>query len=216
MWGQDLEHKVAKSLTAQQIKYLNLLSKFDPWVVGGTIRDAIMGYESDDLDMVVANEMYKPAVERLKDYSMLIKENRHGNARLVLNCGLKVDLWTPSRFFGGTHDFKHMLEKFDYSCNAVAFSPLHGLCGAPQSYEDISRNLLRPLEHRWSFQSPSEYAHLIGRGIGLVRRRCFVPIESQFFEIALENMDENLLSARYGVSKEQAAQVLSKRPANPT
>lgn len=208
MWGQDLEHKVAKSLTAQQIKYLNLLSKFDPWVVGGTIRDAIMGYESDDLDMVVANEMYKPAVERLKDYCRSIRENRHGNARLDLNCGLKVDLWTPSRFFGGTPDLKNMLESFDYSCNAVAFSVLYGLYGSPQSYEDINRKFLRPLEHRWSVQSPSEYSHLIGRGIGLVNCRRFVPVKSPFFKMALKNLDENLLSTRYGVSKKYAAEVL--------
>lgn len=199
-------------LDAVAIEVLQVLDSCDPWLVGGAVRDLLCGRVSArDLDVVVPDSRYLRAVSIAElNYGPAVL-NRHGNQRYLCTDGLKLDLWSPRRFFGGYANVPAMLENVDYTCNAVALSRSSGFVASLSAVCDIEARVLRPIEARWISQSAIEYAHLVGRGVNFVRKLGLRPVNSQLFCLALEQMDEAVLRGRYDLEPVVANQFLGNR-----
>ncbi len=126
------------------------------WVVGGAVRDALLGRAPDELDVVLesAPEAFAAALgEPLEEH-----EERFGTAKLRVD-GLRVEL-TRAR----TEIYPHPgalpevtpapvaedLERRDVSVNAIALRPGEPLRAVPGALEDLQAGVLRVL-HADSF-----------------------------------------------------------------
>lgn len=186
------------------------MQAFEPWVVGGTVRDALMQGTAcvKDVDMVVPNQHFANAVEEAHRLFGPWHANRHNNPRFCLPSGLNLDLWCPSRFFEGFDDIVSMLNAVDFSCNALAYSLSAGLIGVGSAISDLDRHLLRPIGTQWYSQSPTELAHVLGRAVRFVREKGFVPVNSDLFSNALIHLDPTVLHSRYGLDVATARRVV--------
>ena len=136
---------------------LELISKleeagFETWVVGGCVRDHLMGNVPHDYDCCTAAE--PEAMQALfADRQLVLAGLKHGTVGVVTEAGV-VEI-TTFRTEGGYLDSRHPdwvkfvrdvkedLARRDFTVNAMAYSPRRGLCDPFGGQADLKNGLLR-------------------------------------------------------------------------
>jgi len=108
------------------------------YLVGGYIRDALMGCRSSDRDYIVVGDL-KTFVNEIRDIfgGTIIEFKREGFIRLGFREGLTFDFSKPQGSL--TED----LSKRDFTINAIAWSPQTGIIDTHNGAADIARKIIR-------------------------------------------------------------------------
>ena len=125
---------------------------YETWVVGGCVRDHLMGNAPHDYDCCTA-----AAPETMQaifaDRQLVLAGLKHGTVGVVTESGV-VEI-TTFRTEGGYLDSRHPdwvrfvrdvkedLARRDFTVNAMAYSPRRGLCDPFGGQEDLKNGLLR-------------------------------------------------------------------------
>jgi tRNA nucleotidyltransferase/poly(A) polymerase len=107
-------------------------------LVGGYIRDALMGLRSSDRDYIVDADL-KIFVNEIRDIfgGTIIEFKREGFIRLGLRDGLTFDFSKPQG------SLAEDLSKRDFTINAIAWSPEEGMIDIYNGAADITRKIIR-------------------------------------------------------------------------
>jgi tRNA nucleotidyltransferase (CCA-adding enzyme) len=125
---------------------------FETWVVGGCVRDHLMGNVPHDYDCCTAA---KPEQMQalFADRQLVLAGLKHGTVGVVTEAGV-VEI-TTFRTEGGYLDSRHPdwvkfvrdvkedLARRDFTVNAMAYSPRRGLCDPFGGQADLKNGLLR-------------------------------------------------------------------------
>ena len=125
---------------------------YEAWVVGGCVRDHLMGNAPHDYDCCTAAE---PDVMQtlFSDRQLVLAGLKHGTVGVVTDSGV-VEI-TTFRTEGGYLDSRHPdwvrfvrdiredLARRDFTVNAMAYSPRRGLCDPFGGQADLTNGLLR-------------------------------------------------------------------------
>jgi tRNA nucleotidyltransferase/poly(A) polymerase len=108
------------------------------YLVGGYIRDALMGCHSSDRDYIVDGDL-KTFVKEIRDIfgGTIIEFKREGFIRLGFREGLTFDFSEPQG------SLKVDLSKRDFTINAIAWSPEEGMIDIYNGAADITRKIVR-------------------------------------------------------------------------
>ncbi|MBR6523015.1 MAG: HD domain-containing protein [Clostridia bacterium] len=136
------------------LKAINILSGggFEAFVVGGCVRDMIMGKVPDDYD-ITTNALPGQTVECFKDYKVIETGIKHGTVTVVID-GENIEITTyrvdgeyldnrrPEnvRFTGSLEED---LKRRDFTMNAIAYSPDKGIIDPLGGEQDIKNGLIR-------------------------------------------------------------------------
>ena len=136
------------------LELINTLEEagFETWVVGGCVRDHLMGNVPHDYDCCTAAE--PEAMQALfADRQLVLAGLKHGTVGVVTEAGV-VEI-TTFRTEGGYLDSRHPdwvkfvrdvkedLARRDFTVNAMAYSPRRGLCDPFGGQADLKNGLLR-------------------------------------------------------------------------
>lgn len=110
------------------------------YLVGGFLRDTISGAYSTDRDYVLSGDVFSFAYDIQKiTGGTIVKFKKEGIVRLVVGKNFTLD-------FSQLNDTLRMdLLKRDFSINAIAWSPLHGLIDICGGISDISKKTVRAI-----------------------------------------------------------------------
>lgn len=127
-------------------------SGFEAWLVGGAVRDAYLNVDSLDWD--IATSAPPSSVELVfSDYHVIPIGVQHGTVRVVTD-DMEVDI-TTYRVDGDYKDGRHPdsisfvssldedLARRDFTMNAMAYHPLHGLYDPYHGVRDLDDRLIR-------------------------------------------------------------------------
>ena len=108
------------------------------YLVGGYIRDALMGCRSSDRDYIVEGDL-KTFVNEIRDIfgGTIIEFKREGFIRLGFREGLTFD------FSEAQGSLTEDLSKRDFTINAIAWSPEEGMIDIYNGAADITRKIIR-------------------------------------------------------------------------
>lgn len=125
---------------------------FSCYCVGGCVRDSLLGNVPHDYDLCSA-----ATPEQMKavfaDYSLVLSGEKHGTVGVITPEGV-VEI-TTFRTEGEYHDNRHPdwvsfvteinadLSRRDFTVNAMAYSPEHGLADPFHGQEDLANGILR-------------------------------------------------------------------------
>ena len=136
------------------LELINTLEEagFETWVVGGCVRDHLMGNVPHDYDCcTVAEPEQMQAL--FADRQLVLAGLKHGTVGVVTEAGV-VEI-TTFRTEGGYLDSRHPdwvkfvrdvkedLARRDFTVNAMAYSPRRGLCDPFGGQADLKNGLLR-------------------------------------------------------------------------
>lgn len=175
------------------------------YLVGGLLRDVLLGIASEDLDLVVEGDAPALARELSEELGAgLVVHPQFGTATVTLD-GSRLDLVTARkevylrpadlpRVSPGTIDDD--LARRDFSINALALSltePRPAIRDPHGGIDDISRGLVRVLHRRSFADDPTR----ILRAVRYEQRLGF-RIEDETLSLAQEAMDQGYLAAVSG------------------
>lgn len=133
---------------------LNLLSKngFEAFVVGGCVRDSILGLTPNDWD-ICTNAKPDKVQEIFKSYNIFDNGIKHGTLSVVLENevfeittyrvdGEYIDNRHPNSVVF-TDDIVKDLSRRDFTINAIAYNEKVGIVDPFNGQEDLSNNLIR-------------------------------------------------------------------------
>ena len=125
---------------------------FACYAVGGCVRDWLLGKSCSDYDLCTA-----ATPEQIKalffDHNLVLAGEKHGTVGIVTDCGV-VEI-TTFRTEGGYLDNRHPdwvrfvdrieddLSRRDFTVNAMAWSPIRGLCDPFGGRSDLEKGILR-------------------------------------------------------------------------
>jgi len=148
-----MEKKISISLPEEVREILGKLhnSGFDSYIVGGCVRDSILGREPKDWD-VTTNAKPEEIIEVFKDYKTVLTGIEYGTVVVVINSqNFEV---TTYRIDGEYKDGRHPegvyfvnnlvsdLSRRDFTMNAMAYRP-EVLIDPFNGYEDIENKTIR-------------------------------------------------------------------------
>ena len=125
---------------------------YETWVVGGCVRDALLGLEPHDYDLCTA-ALPETIKEVFSDHSLVLAGEKHGTVT-VLTEGGPLEI-TTYRLEGDYADSRRPgwvrfvedvdldLSRRDFTVNAMAYSPDRGLRDPFGGREDLERKCLR-------------------------------------------------------------------------
>ena len=125
---------------------------FAAYLVGGCVRDAVLGIQPSDYDMCTA-ALPEQTEAVFSDCQLVLAGKKHGTVGVVV-AGHVVEI-TTFRTEGGYADNRHPewvkfvptieedLARRDYTVNAMAWSPLRGFADPFGGREDLKNKLLR-------------------------------------------------------------------------
>ena len=125
---------------------------FEAWVVGGCVRDSLLGIVPHDYDVCTA-ALPEQTQAVFADRRLVLAGVRHGTVGVVTEAGV-VEI-TTFRTEGGYTDSRHPgwvrfvptieqdLARRDFTVNAMAWSPVRGYADPFGGAEDLRRGLLR-------------------------------------------------------------------------
>jgi tRNA nucleotidyltransferase (CCA-adding enzyme) len=187
-WTDNLEHLLKETLTPRQYEILIYLGKeaqslgMKAYIVGGIVRDIMLGRESLDLDVVVEGN----AVDFLKSINQegchISLHERYKTGSLIFSDGMKVDVATARREFYeyplaqprvSSDSLKHDLYRRDFTINAMAVSITPDSWGTLIDYfggrRDLNKKTLKVLHNLSFVEDPTR----VIRGIRLEQRLNF-------------------------------------------
>ncbi len=125
------------------------------WVVGGAVRDALLGREPGELDVVLGGDL--PAFAAAFGTELIEHHERFETGTLRTREGLRVDL-ARARRERYVHpgalpdvepaDLEADLARRDVTVNAIALRPEEALRGVPGALDDLAAGVLRVLHAR--------------------------------------------------------------------
>ncbi|MDI9591375.1 MAG: HD domain-containing protein [Acidobacteriota bacterium] len=127
---------------------------FEAWVVGGWVRDALMGEPSHDVD-VTTSALWQQSAAALRAAGLVVHETgaAHGTVTAVVG-GSPVEV-TTYRVEGAYSDHRHPdevrfvgsvlddLSRRDFTINAIAYHPARGLLDPFGGRRDLEAGLIR-------------------------------------------------------------------------
>lgn len=125
---------------------------YEAYIVGGCVRDSIMGFTPHDFD-VTTSALPKETKKVFKDMRVIETGIKHGTVT-VLSDGIPVEI-TTYRVDGEYHDsrrpesvsftrsLKEDIARRDFTMNGIAYSPKRGWFDEFGGAEDIKRGIIR-------------------------------------------------------------------------
>ncbi len=125
---------------------------FEGWLVGGCVRDSLMGKVPHDWD-VTTSAFPGEMLELFADYRLIETGLQHGTVTVVIR-GEQIEI-TTFRIDGEYRDNRRPssveftsniaedLSRRDFTVNAMAFSPTRGLCDLFGGREDLEARVIR-------------------------------------------------------------------------
>ncbi len=141
-------------IPSQVNKALSILSAagYEAYVVGGAVRDAVMGRPVNDWD-VTTSAMPQETEAAFEGFKVIETGIKHGTVTVIIDsCHIEI---TTFRIDGGYSDNRHPdyveftdditldLSRRDFTCNAVAYSPEKGFKDPFGGVEDIKNGVIR-------------------------------------------------------------------------
>lgn len=125
---------------------------FQAYIVGGCVRDAILGLEPNDYDMCT-NALPEETEAVFADHKLVLAGKKHGTIGVITNGGI-IEI-TTFRTEGNYTDNRHPewvkfmpnieddLARRDFTVNAMAYSPSRGLQDPFGGREDLKNHILK-------------------------------------------------------------------------
>ena len=154
--GTDIEGRLARELPAYARRVVDALEAagYEAWVVGGWVRDALLGTPGHDVDVTTSAPWQKTAaVLRAAGIAVHETGTAHGTVTAVVG-GRPVET-TTYRVEGGYSDRRHPdevrfvtdvredLARRDFTVNAMAFHPERGLLDPFGGERDLAARVIR-------------------------------------------------------------------------
>lgn len=154
--GTDIESRLARELPAYARRVVDALEAagYEAWVVGGWVRDALLGAPGHDVDVTTSAPWQKTAaVLRAAGIAVHETGTAHGTVTAVVG-GRPVET-TTYRVEGGYSDRRHPdevrfvtdvhedLARRDFTVNAMAFHPERGLLDPFGGERDLAARVIR-------------------------------------------------------------------------
>ena len=152
----DIEARLARELPDYALRVLGALEAagYEAWVVGGWVRDALLGASGHDVD-VTTSAPWKETARVLRAAGMSVHETgtAHGTVTAVVD-GRPVET-TTYRVEGAYSDRRHPdevrfvtdvcedLARRDFTVNAMAFHPSRGLLDPFGGERDLAARVIR-------------------------------------------------------------------------
>ncbi len=125
---------------------------FEAYIVGGCVRDSLLGFVPQDYDMCTSAQPEQTEA-LFSDHSLVLAGKKHGTVGVVTEEGV-VEI-TTYRTEGGYSDNRHPewvrfvptieedLARRDFTVNAMAYSPTRGFADPFGGRADLQRKILR-------------------------------------------------------------------------
>ncbi len=154
--GTDVERRLARELPGYARTVLVALEAagFEAWVVGGWVRDALLGRPGHDVD-VTTSAPWQETARVLRAAGAAVHETgtAHGTVTAVLG-GRPVEVTTyrvEGRYSDRRHpdevrfvtDVREDLARRDFTVNALAFHPARGLLDPFDGEKDLASHVIR-------------------------------------------------------------------------
>lgn len=156
----DLSPTVDITLPSFALRALEALeaSGFEAWIVGGFVRDAILGRQSNDID-IASNAHWTQAKAAFDAAGLTTHETgtQHGTVTVIIDDeAIEV---TTYRADGAYADSRHPVDvtyinsiegdlaRRDFTINALAYHPDRGLIDAYGGLDDLRQGLIRTVGH---------------------------------------------------------------------
>lgn len=125
---------------------------YEAYVVGGCVRDSLMGKIPDDWD-ITTSALPNEVIEVFKGEQVILTGLKHGTVTVRLN-GKNYEVTTfrsEGEYFDSRHpssvdfvrDIKEDLKRRDFTVNAMAYSPKRGLIDLYDGFLDLERGVIR-------------------------------------------------------------------------
>jgi len=119
----------------------NTLRDIEVYIVGGYVRDVILGKKVIDRDYIVKGDLKKIAAQIVAEADgKLLKIGNRNLYRVLLRNGISMD------FTSIDVDIEEDLSKRDFTINAMAWSPRTGLIDLYGGVEDIKKGLINVIK----------------------------------------------------------------------
>ncbi len=122
------------------------------YVVGGAIRDSIMGKSADDWD-ITTSSLPNETLEAFANFRTIETGMKHGTVTVIIdNCPLEITTYRIERGYSDNRhpdsvDFTDRVEddlaRRDFTVNAIAYSPENGFADPFRGMEDIEKKIIR-------------------------------------------------------------------------
>lgn len=148
-----LDIKAIKAPALKALKILNTHNK-DAYIVGGSVRDIIMGTNPKDYD-ITCSSFPDETLKIFSDYKTFKTGIRYGTVTVIID-ELPIEI-TTFRTDGEykdnrkpenvvfSHDIKSDLSRRDFTINAMAYSPYKGFVDLFDGIGDIKRKIIRSI-----------------------------------------------------------------------
>lgn len=154
--GHEVEARLARELPGYALRVVDELERagFEAWVVGGWVRDALLGRPGHDVD-VTTSAPWQETARVLRSAGLEVHETgtAHGTVTVVVE-GRPVET-TTYRVEGAYSDRRHPdevrfvtdvredLARRDFTVNAMAFHPVRGLLDPFGGERDLAARVIR-------------------------------------------------------------------------
>lgn len=177
---------------------------FAAYAVGGCVRDDLLGRQPQDFDLCTS-ALPEQIQQVFRDCPLVLAGVKHGTVGVVTAAGV-VEI-TTFRTEGGYQDNRHPdwvkfvprveadLARRDFTINAMAYSPVRGLCDPFGGAQDLENRILRAVGDPW--QRFREDALRILRGLRFAARyHLAVEPETEKAMAGCAHLMENLAKER--------------------
>jgi len=184
-WMEDVAHLLDERLPQKENELLSLLGEraeklgMRAFIVGGLVRDLLIGRENLDLDIVVEGDAVRFLKSWEKDGYRVSVHERYKTGTVTFPEGVKVDVATARREFYEfpvaqpkvfSDSLKHDLYRRDFTVNAMAVSINQSTRGVLVDYfggrMDLRRKILKVLHNLSFVEDPTR----VIRGVRLEQR----------------------------------------------
>lgn len=211
--ASDIEERLARELPGYARRVLGALEAagFEAWVVGGWVRDALLGRPGHDVD-VTTSAPWRETARVLRAAGIEVHETgtAHGTVTAVID-GRPVET-TTYRVEGAYSDRRHPdevrfvtdvredLARRDFTVNAMAFHPGRGLLDPFGGREDLARRRIRAVgEPRRRFEEDAlrvlravRFACRLDAAIEPETQRALLACAPELGEIANERIGQEM------------------------
>lgn len=127
-------------------------NKHSAYVVGGAVRDVLMGHEAHDWD-ITTSALPEETLAAFKDFRTIEMGLKHGTVTVIID-GMSLEI-TTFRIERGYSDNRHPdkvdftnrveddLSRRDFTVNAIAYSPQSGFVDPFDGKTDIKKGIIR-------------------------------------------------------------------------
>lgn len=142
------------NIPSQVNRAIEILSEngHSAYVVGGAVRDAIMGIPAHDWD-ITTSALPEQTMEAFNGFRIIETGLKHGTVTVIVD-GAQLEI-TTYRIEHGYSDNRHPdrvdftnrveddLARRDFTVNAIAYSPIHGFADPFGGRDDIEKKIIR-------------------------------------------------------------------------